>query len=92
VFSLMSFSISGRSNMANPLFQPVTLNSGQLITAAQVNHLPIIAHYARRLGLVEIVNRPVPVEMEVEPGLIVLGLVLLISLLIHRFMPCLALT
>jgi hypothetical protein len=61
--------------MAYP-FQPVTLNPDQVITAAQVNHLPIIAHYARRLGLVEIVNRLVPVEMEVEPGLIVLGLVL----------------
>jgi hypothetical protein len=47
-----------------------------VITAAQVNHVPIIAHYARRLGLVELVNRLVPVEMEVEPGLIVLGLVL----------------
>jgi hypothetical protein len=32
-------------------FQPVTLNPDQVITAAQVNHLPIIAHYARRLGL-----------------------------------------
>ena len=57
-------------------FQPITLNPGQVITAAQVNHLPIIASYARRLGLVEIVNRLVPVEMDVEPGLIVLGLVL----------------
>jgi hypothetical protein len=27
------------------------------ISAAQVNHLPIVAHFARRLGLVEIVNR-----------------------------------
>jgi Domain of unknown function (DUF4277) len=63
------------SKMANP-FQSITLNPGQVITAAQVNHLPIIAHYARRLGLVELVNRRVPVEMEVEPGLIVLGLVL----------------
>ncbi len=61
--------------MAEP-FQPVTLNPGQVITAAQVNHLPIIARYARRLGLVEIVNRLVPVDMDVEPGLIVLGLVL----------------
>ncbi len=51
-------------------------NNAQAIAAAQVNHLPIIAHYARRLGLVEIVNRLVPVEMEVEPGVIVLGMVL----------------
>jgi hypothetical protein len=33
--------------MAEP-FQPVTLNPGQVITTAQVNPLPIIAHYARR--------------------------------------------
>jgi hypothetical protein len=83
VFSLMIFSISGRSHMAYP-FQPVTLNPGQVITAAQVNHLPIIAHYARHLGLVELVNRMVPVEMDVEPGQIVLGLVLLNSRLIWR--------
>jgi transposase len=48
----------------------------QEISAAQVNHLPIVAHFARRLGLVEIVNRLVPTQMEVEPGLIALGLVL----------------
>ena len=48
----------------------------QTISAAQVDHLPIIAHYARRLGLVEMINSLVPVEMEVEPGNIVLGLVL----------------
>ena len=61
--------------MADP-FQAITLNPNQVITANQVDHLPIIASYARRLGLVEIVNRLVPVEMEVEPGQIVLGLVL----------------
>ena len=48
----------------------------QAIIAAQVDHLPIIACYLRSLGLVEIVNNLVPVEMEVEPGMIVLGLVL----------------
>ena len=46
------------------------------IAVAQVNHLPIVADFARRLGLVEIVNRLVPVEMAVEPGVIVLGMVL----------------
>ncbi len=51
-------------------------NHNQTITAAQVDHLPIIAHYARRLGLVEMINGLVPVEMEVEPGMIALGLVL----------------
>jgi transposase len=69
------FFISGRRQMAEP-FGANALNNGQEITAAQVNHLPIVASYARRLGLVEIVNRLVPVEMDVEPGIIVLGMVL----------------
>ena len=57
-------------------FLPSSLDNGQNITTAQVDHLPIIASYARRLRLVEIVNRLVPVEMEVEPGIVVLGMVL----------------
>ncbi len=61
--------------MAEP-FRPMTSNPAQVISAAPVNHLPIVAHFARRLGLVEIVNRLVPTEMEVKPGVIVLGLVL----------------
>ena len=61
--------------MAVPFERQVS-NPNQVITAAQVDHLPIIAHYLRSLGLVEIINRLVPVEMEVEPGIIVLGLVL----------------
>lgn len=48
----------------------------QSISGAQVDHLPIVAHYARRLGLVDIVNRLTCVEMDVDPGTIVLGLVL----------------
>jgi transposase len=46
------------------------------LTAAPIDHLPIIAHYLRRLGLVKIINALVPVAMAVEPGLIVLGLIL----------------
>ena len=61
--------------MAEP-FESSTHNNAQAIAAAQVDHLPIVARYARRLGLVEIVNRLVPVEMDVEPGVIVLGMVL----------------
>jgi transposase len=61
--------------MAVPFERQVS-NPSQVVKVAQVDHLPIVAHYARRLGLVEIVNRLVPVEMDVEPGLIVLGLVL----------------
>jgi len=61
--------------MADP-FRTAGANTTQAISAGQVNHLPIVAHFARRLGLVEIVNRLVTTQMEVEPGLIVLGLVL----------------
>jgi len=47
------------------------------VAVAQVNHhLPIVADFARRLGLAEIVNRLVPVDMAVEPGVIVLGMLL----------------
>lgn len=46
------------------------------IGGAQVDHLPIVAHYARRLGLVDIVNGLTCVGMDVDPGTIVLGLVL----------------
>jgi transposase len=61
--------------MAEP-FGAQGRSTPQEISAAQVNHLPIVAHFARRLGLVEIFNRLVPTQMEVEPGLIALGLVL----------------
>jgi transposase len=61
--------------MADPIGTKGT-NAQQAISAGQVNHLPIVAHFARRLGLVQIVNRLVSTQMEVEPGLVVLGLVL----------------
>ncbi len=51
-------------------------SSLQEILVAQVNHLPVVAHFARRLGLVELVNELVPTQMAVEPGVIALGLVL----------------
>lgn len=41
-----------------------------------VDHLPLIKGYADRLGLVDLINRLVPTHMEVEPGIIVLGMVL----------------
>ncbi len=41
--------------MAVP-FQAITLNPNQVITATQVDHLPIIVSYARCLGRVEIVK------------------------------------
>jgi len=61
--------------MADP-FCPRWPNVQQVISAARVDHQPIVVHFARRLGLVEMINRLVTTEMEVEPGVIALGLVL----------------
>jgi hypothetical protein len=46
------------------------------IEAYQVHHLPIVQAYANKIGLVEVVNQLVPTEMEVDPGTVVLGMVL----------------
>jgi transposase len=46
------------------------------IEAYPVDHLPIVRAYADKMGLVEVVNQLVPTEMEVDPGTVVLGLVL----------------
>ncbi len=61
--------------MAEP-FGSQAASTPQAVTAAQIDHLPIVAHFARRLELAETVNRLVATRMAVEPGLIVLGLVL----------------
>ncbi len=46
------------------------------IEAFPIHHLPIIRAYADKIGLVEVVNQLVPTEREVDPGTVVLGLVL----------------
>src|ERR687883_1563499 len=46
------------------------------IEAYQVQHLPLVKAYADKIGLVEVINQVVPTEMDVDPGTIVLGLVL----------------
>ncbi|MCF8129940.1 MAG: DUF4277 domain-containing protein, partial [Deltaproteobacteria bacterium] len=46
------------------------------IETYSVKHLPIVKDYADRLGLVELVNHLVPSEMNLEPGLYFLGMVL----------------
>ena len=61
--------------MAHPFAAPQQ-PSTQDIEIAQINHLPIVADFARRLGLVETINELVPVEMNVKPGVMVLGMVL----------------
>jgi transposase len=46
------------------------------IDAQQVDHLLIVRAFAEDLDLVETINRLVPTQMEVKPGLMVLALVL----------------
>ena len=46
------------------------------IEAYQVQHLPIVKAYADKIGLVEVIHAVVPTEMEVDPGTIVLGMIL----------------
>ena len=46
------------------------------IEAYQVQHLPIVKAYADKIGLVEVINQVVPTEMGIDPGTIVLGMIL----------------
>ena len=46
------------------------------IEAYQVQHRPIVKAYADKMGLVEVINQVVPTEMAIDPGTIVLGMVL----------------
>jgi len=46
------------------------------IEAYQVQHLPIVKAYADKIGLVEVINQLVPTEMAIDPGTVVLGLLL----------------
>ena len=41
-----------------------------------VQHLPIVKAYADKIGLVEAINEVVPTEMAIDPGTIVLGMIL----------------
>jgi transposase len=42
----------------------------------QVQHLPIVKAYADKIGLVETINQLVPTAMAIDPGTIVLGMIL----------------
>src|SRR5262245_3141124 len=46
------------------------------IEAYPVQHLPIVKAYADKIGLVEVINQLVPTEMGIDPGTIVLGMIL----------------
>ena len=41
-----------------------------------IQHLPIISAYAKKIGVVEVINSLVPTEMEIDAGTIVLGMIL----------------
>src|SRR3989442_12054083 len=60
---------------------PLPLESGMglvlpPIEAYQVQHLPIVKAYADKMGFVEVINQVVPTEMAIDPGTIVLGMIL----------------
>src|SRR5262249_41019743 len=46
------------------------------IEAYQVQHLPIVQAYADKIGVVEVIHQVVPSEMGIDPGTIVLGMLL----------------
>ncbi len=46
------------------------------ISAYVVNHLPIVKAFATKIGLVKIINQLIPNEMNVDSGIIFLGLIL----------------
>ena len=58
------------------------MNSGPLnnamvenLTLNQVDFRPVIRAYMQRLSLVELINQLVVTEMDVEPGIIVAGMI-----------------
>lgn len=46
------------------------------LTITDVQFLPIVKEYARRINLVETINRFVDTDMDLQPGIIVLGMIL----------------
>ena len=60
---------------------PLPLESGRGLVlppleAYHVQHVPIVKAYAAKIGLVEAINEVVPTEMAVDPGTLVLGMIL----------------
>ncbi len=46
------------------------------VTAYAVNYLPTVKEYAAKLGIVEMINQLIPSQMDEEPGIIFLGMIL----------------
>ena len=55
---------------------PVIESVLQKMQITRADHLPIVALFCCRIGLIEIVNRVVPNNMEVDVGTIIQGMVL----------------
>lgn len=51
------------------------LSTEQMIIT-DVKHLPIVKAYAKKIGLVETIDRMVDTQMELSPGMMILGMVL----------------
>jgi len=51
------------------------LNTEQM-TITDARHMPIVKTYAKKIGLVETINQLVDTQMELSPGLAILGMVL----------------
>lgn len=52
-----------------------SINTEQMVIT-DVKHMPIVKAYAKKIGLVETINRMVDTQMELSPGYAVLGMVL----------------
>ena len=46
------------------------------IDSFTVQHLPIISSYARKIGIIDVINTLVPTQMEIDAGTVILGMVL----------------
>ena len=56
--------------------EPPLSNIAKSVGVCQTDHLPIIAAFCRQLGIDKIVNRLVPSEMNLDPGTVVIGMIL----------------
>src|SRR6266581_7949763 len=60
----------------SPLESDMGLILPPKIEVYQVKHLPIVKAYADKIGLGEVINQLVSTEMAIDPGTIVLGMIL----------------
>ena len=65
-----------QQNNSTYLGGKMKLNDFSSLTITDVQFLPIVKEYARRINLVDTINHMVNTEMELQPGPVVLGMVL----------------